>query len=415
VFENIGLAFQGVWSHKLRSVLTMLGIIIGIASIITIVSTIKGTNDQIKENLIGAGTNVVSVTLKQDGYTYEMGYNTLPKGVGVLSDSLKEKLNQLDCIDEVSFYRSRSWVDGVYYLNSAFNGNVLGVDEDYFSVNNYAVSYGRGFVADDYTSGRKVVILDSKVAGSLFEGTNPINKTIEIQEEPFTVIGVVSQTVVKEPVINTVSDYYTYADTGSGSIYIPIGCWDIVYRYDEPQNVCIRAVSTDDMTDAGKQASDLINAEAVSSGNLSYQADDLLEQASNLQDLSKTTNTQLIWIAGISLLVGGIGVMNIMLVSVTERIKEIGLKLAIGARQRRILWQFLTEAAVLTTLGGFLGVGCGIGLAFMMSKVMGTAVSISIPACIVALVFSMVIGIVFGLVPAVKASKLNPIEALRHE
>ena len=107
--------------------------------------------------------------------------------------------------------------------------------------------------------------------------------------------------------------------------------------------------------------------------------------------------------------------MNIMLVSVTERIKEIGLKLAIGARQRRILWQFLTEAAVLTTLGGLLGVGCGIGLAFMMSRVMGTAVSISIPACVIALVFSMVIGIVFGLVPAVKASRLNPIDALRHE
>ena len=126
-------------------------------------------------------------------------------------------------------------------------------------------------------------------------------------------------------------------------------------------------------------------------------------------------NGQIIWIAGISLLVGGIGVMNIMLVSITERTKEIGLKLAIGARQKRILWQFLTEAAVLTSLGGILGVASGIGLAYMLANVMGTPVAISATACIIAVAFSMVIGIVFGLVPAVKASKLNPIDALRHE
>ena len=123
----------------------------------------------------------------------------------------------------------------------------------------------------------------------------------------------------------------------------------------------------------------------------------------------------LIWIAAISLVVGGIGVMNIMLVSVTERTREIGLKIAIGAQQNRILWQFLTEAAVLTSLGGILGVACGIGLAYMLSSIMGTPVAISVGACAVAVAFSMIIGVVFGLMPAVKASKLNPIEALRRE
>ena len=120
-------------------------------------------------------------------------------------------------------------------------------------------------------------------------------------------------------------------------------------------------------------------------------------------------------IASISLLVGGIGIMNIMLVSVTERTREIGLKIAIGAQQSRILWQFLTEAAVLTSLGGILGVACGIGLAYMLSSIMGTPVAISVGACAVAVAFSMIIGVVFGLMPAVKASKLNPIEALRRE
>ena len=131
--------------------------------------------------------------------------------------------------------------------------------------------------------------------------------------------------------------------------------------------------------------------------------------------MSQSTNTMLIWIAGISLLVGGIGVMNIMLVSVTERTQEIGLKKAIGARKNRILGQFLTEAAVLTSLGGLVGVIVGIILAQVISKVTGTLVAISIPVSILAVLFSMAIGIIFGLLPSYKAANLNPIDALRHE
>ena len=179
--------------------------------------------------------------------------------------------------------------------------------------------------------------------------------------------------------------------------------------------MAVKAVSTDKMTYAGNNVASSLNDTNVSNDTFKYEAYDLLKQAADLQSLSEATNTQLLWIAGISLLVGGIGVMNIMLVSVTERTREIGLKIAIGARQRRILWQFLTEAAVLTSLGGILGVMCGVGLAMLLSQVMGTAVAISVPACLIAVVFSMAIGIVFGLVPAVKAAKLNPIEALRRE
>ena len=148
---------------------------------------------------------------------------------------------------------------------------------------------------------------------------------------------------------------------------------------------------------------------------LSYRGQDLMEQAKNLQELSNSSNRQLIWIASISLLVGGIGVMNIMLVTVTERTQEIGLKKAIGARRRRILNQFLTEAAVLTSLGGMLGVIVGIIMARLISSVMGTPTAISVPAILIAVVFSMIIGIVFGLLPAVKASNLNPIQALRRD
>lgn len=415
MFENIVLSFQGLWSHKFRSFLTMLGIIIGISSIITIVSTIKGTNEQIKENLIGAGNNVVTVKLMQDGYEVDLQYSSLPDGVSVITEETRAALDELDSVEATSLYHQRSWVENVYYKNNSFNGELYGVDENYLSINGYRLNYGRNFLESDYENFRKVVIVDMKTATKLFEGKNPVGEILEMNGEPFTVIGVVSQSTTSEPNIQTVDDYWMYMDTSAGAIFIPDSTWPIIYRYDEPQYVAVQATSTDDMTVAGNNVAESLNATQIQNSIYSYEANDILEQAAHLQSLSESTNTQLIWIAGISLLVGGIGVMNIMLVSVTERTKEIGLKMALGARQKVILGQFLTEAAVLTSLGGILGVICGIGLAQMLSQIMGVPVVYSVPACVVAVVFSMAIGIIFGLVPAVKASKLNPIEALRHE
>ncbi|MDY4969157.1 MAG: ABC transporter permease [Lachnospiraceae bacterium] len=415
MLENIALSFQGIWSHKLRSFLTMLGIIIGIASIITIVSTIKGTNEQIKENLIGAGSNVVTVKLTQDGGEVDLEYSSLPEGVSVIDEDTRAALDELSGVKETSLYRQRQYVNSVFYKNSSFNGNLYAIDSHYFSVNGYTVNYGRNFVERDFTGCHKVAIIDEKTAGRLFEGANPIGQTMEINSEPFTVVGVVSKSNTVSLQIDSYSDYMMYADTSGGSLFIPDNCWPIVYRYDEPQRAAVRAASTDDMTSAGDAAAKKLTETQITGSTYAYQADDLLKQATDLQALASSTSSQLIWIAGISLLVGGIGVMNIMMVSVTERTREIGLKKAIGAKRSRILWQFLTEAAVLTCLGGLIGVISGIGLAQMMAKIMQTPVAISIPACIIAVVFSMVIGIIFGMVPAVKASKLNPIEALRRE
>ena len=415
MLENINLAFQGVWSHKLRSFLTMLGIIIGIAAIITIVSTIKGTNEQIKQNLIGAGNNVVDVMLMQDNNQMDFSYNSVPDGVSMITPEMRDEIDKLDKVGESSLYYSRSWADGVYVGNSSFNGSIYGGDSHFLSVEGYVVNYGRGFIDSDFETCRKVALIDANTAQSLFQGLNPIGGTVEIMGEPFIVVGVVSQNSSSAPVINSLNDYYMYSGNTSGTLIIPNTCWPIVYRYDEPSAVAVRATSTNDMTDAGNNVAQYLNDNVVSTDKCKYQAKDLLQQAADLQSLSETTNKQLIWIAAISLVVGGIGVMNIMLVSVTERTREIGLKIAIGAQQSRIRLQFLTEAAVLTSMGGILGVGCGIGLAEMMSHIMSTPVAISVPACIIAVAFSMIIGVVFGFVPAVKASKLNPIEALRRE
>lgn len=417
MIENIRLSFQGIWSHKMRSFLTMLGIIIGIASIISIVSTIKGTNEQIKKNLIGSGTNTVQIQLYQGDYQYEMLYYGLPDGIPVRDETTMEKIKSVKNVEDAAFYTSRSdYNNSVYYGNNGISGSqVFGVDNSYFTTNGLVLKSGRTFVDSDFTDFHAAAIIDADTADSLFDGENPIGKTIEISSIPFTVVGVVDEDSKFEPVINSIDEYYTYYSNSSASrIFVPSSMWPALYSFDEPQNVAIRVSNTEAMTDAGKAVAEIMNAN-VTNSEIKYQAQDLLKQAQDLQDLSSSTNSQLIWIASISLLVGGIGVMNIMLVSVTERTREIGLKKAIGAKKSRILWQFLTEAAVLTSLGGIVGVGAGIGLAEIISRVTSAPVAISVPSIIIAVVFSMVIGIIFGLLPSFKAANLNPIDALRHE
>ena len=417
MLENLRLSFQGIWSHKMRSFLTMLGIIIGIAAIIAIVSTIKGTNEQIEQNLIGAGDNNVTVQLYQGDYSMDFSYGSVPGGIPVITNEALEQIKDLDEVEDASLFLSRQDYDGAYYKNTSLSGGyIMGVDNGYFNTAGMIMKSGRCFTEEDYSDFAKVAILDEDSAEALFQGENPIGKTIEIKQQPYIVVGIATKSEHFEPVINSIDDYYTYSQDSSGKIYVPSVTWPIIYRYDEPQQVLIKAKSTSDMTNAGKKSADILNGYlAASDDTIKYKSEDLLEQAKQIQQLSQSTNTMLIWIAGISLLVGGIGVMNIMLVSVTERTSEIGLKKAIGARKSVILGQFLTEAAVLTSLGGLIGVLVGIILAEIISKLSTTPVAISAPAAVGGVVFSMIIGIIFGLLPSYKAANLDPIEALRHE
>jgi putative ABC transport system permease protein len=396
----------------------MLGIIIGIAAIIAIVSTIKGTQEQIKNNLIGSGNNTVKVQLMQGDEQIYFDWQSVPDGVPVITDSVKEEINEIDEVEQCTVYRQRTYVDSVFYMNNQLDSaSVYGIDGDYFTTAGYQLEKGKGFAPSDYSGTSKVCIIDETVVASIFGSEDPIGKTIDIQKEPFTVIGVVVESTAFEPVINSIDDYWTYNEQSGGMIFIPSEAWPIIFQYDEPQNVIAKAVDTDSMTTAGKTTADILNQylSVSDDSNVAYKSESLLEQAKSLQDLSSSTNSMLIWIASISLLVGGIGVMNIMLVSVTERTREIGLKKALGARRGRILMQFLTEAAVLTSIGGIIGVAAGIGLAQIISKVAEVPVAISTPAIVVSVVFSMVVGIVFGLIPSVKAARLNPIDALRYE
>ena len=418
MIENIRLSFQGIWAHKMRSFLTMLGIIIGIASIISIVSTIKGTNEQIKQNLIGAGNNVVRVQLYRSDYdyVYDIGNEGMPDGISTISDDLYEEILELPQVEDAARYTRRQYANSFYYGNKELSGcQIYGVDNSYFSMCRYVVDRGRMFVPMDFQEYRPVAIIDSDTADLLFQGEDPIGKTIEYNSTALVVVGVVKESNQFEPVINSIEDYYTYmSNPTAGKVFLPNSIWPSLFAYDEPQEVAVRASNTEAMSSVGTSVADLLN-EQNHNENIKYRAEDVLQQARELQDLSNATNQQLIWIASISLLVGGIGVMNIMLVSVTERTREIGLKKAIGAKKSRILWQFLTEAAVLTSLGGLIGVGAGIGLAELVSRLTQAPVAISVPFIFLGLLFSMFIGVIFGLLPSIKAANLNPIDALRHE
>lgn len=415
MIENFRFAIQSILSHKLRSILTMLGVIIGIASIIAIVSTIKGTNEQIMESMIGAGNNNVSVVLSQGGEEYYME-GAPPKGVHPVTDEQKAEIRALEGAQDATFYYHRDYSSevraGENLLESA---KLLGIDQHYLNTRGYELAEGKPFASADYAAINKVALIDEAAAEILFPSEEAVGSTIEIAGEPFSVVGVIRKAGDKQPVIETFSDYMDYYEEEYGAILMPQSAWPIVYSFDEPEDCAVRADKVERMSKLGREAAKIMNRSVSGAGDVSYKAEDLVEKAKEQQELAASTNNLLLWVAGIALLVGGIGVMNIMLVSVTERTSEIGLKKALGAKKKRILFQFLTESAMLTSMGGVLGVIVGIILSKVISALTGTPSAISVPAIILGVAFSMVIGIVFGLVPSIKAAGLNPIDALRRE
>lgn len=427
MLENIRLAFQGIWSHKMRSFLTMLGIIIGIAAIIAIVSTIKGTNEQMKKALMGFGNNTVTIALSQGDLSYSFTGES-DSSIRPVPETVLQEIQDLDEVENVTTYCSQSLYEGVYYQNNQItNLNLYGVSTNYFATTNMAVQMGRAFLEEDQEEFRPVMIVDQISAHGLFGDKSPIGKTVEITGVPFVVVGVVEQRTMFDPIINKIEDYENYYSSESnGMIYIPKASWPLLYKFDMPEDVIVKATDTDTMSAAGRKTAAILNRfvreclslqdSSGSSKDTSYKVQNLQSQLQSSQTTEQSMNRLLLLVAGIALVVGSIGVMNIMLVSVTERTAEIGLKKAIGAKKSAILAQFLTEAAVLTSIGGVLGVGAGIAAAYIINYFNpDTPVAIDVVASLVAVGFSMVIGIAAGLFPSITAANLDPIEALRRE
>lgn len=417
MIENIRFAFRGIKTNKMRSFLTMLGVIIGIASIIAIVSIVEGTSRQLQSSLVGSGNNVLSVSLSRDGYAYDVAMEggSLPSGVPPVSADAMEAICHFKHVESASAYCSRQDYNVVYYRNRGMGyGFVYGVGESYFETLGYQVTSGRGFSEEEMKSFAKVALVDSKAAELLFGKKDPVGKMIEIKSEPYVVLGVVEDTNQEKREYDTIDEYYMYGMGSPGQVFIPKTTWPIVFWFDEPESVAIRVDETEAMAAVGNEAAALLN-QNVTSADLQYAYLDAASDADSLQTLTTAIQMMLVGIASLSLLVGGIGVMNIMLVSVTERTSEIGLKKALGAKRFNIMAQFLTESAVLTGVGGILGILFGILLAKVITMAAGLYFTVSLPWIAISLAFSLVIGIVFGAMPASKAAKLSPIDALRRE
>ena len=417
MIENIRLSFQGIRSHRMRSALTMLGIIIGIASIIVIVSLITGTSEQLKSAMVNSGDDNITVTLFDKDNSWvaldpiEVG---LPEGITKISSDVMDQVKSLKGVVNASkVYRSE------YALSVAYNANkqsacVLGVDEEFFSMKNYVLSSGRYFIDRDYKDRHNVAVVSSSLASALFQNEDALGKTITISNEIYTIVGVYTENVDYSNV-NTLSDYYLKVGMAAKNfVIVPSTSWVNFGGFESFQTLIVKVASPDDTVNAGKECASLLN-QNISSNKYEYRSTSLQDDAQSLESITKVISILLVGIASISLLVGGIGVMNIMLVSVTERTSEIGLKKAIGARKRTILFQLLTESAVLTSMGGVIGVAVGIIQSQVISRVTATPVSISVPAIILSVEFSMLIGILFGILPSIKAANLNPIDALRSE
>ena len=420
MLENIMLSPRGIRSHRMRSVLTMVGIIIGIAAIIIIVAIIDGATAQLKESMVGGTTNNVTLSFyeKETSMFWATEYDTSTSGpipgITTISDEAYNNVLAVDGVDDATrIYGHEDGSQTVMYLGNSAYSNVYGIDKDYFNISSRRLTAGRLFTARDYEMSNNVAIISDTMAGQLFKNEDAIGKTVQIGNELFTVVGVVTK-LVDYSEIQNLGDYYMNVGMLESIAFVPLTSWSGVAGYDDIQNIIIKVNDPDKIVSASTAAAEVLN-NALPTSEYEYKSGTLTDDADSLKQITDIASILLIGIASISLLVGGIGVMNIMLVSVTERTREIGLKKALGAKRRVILSQFLTESVVLTSIGGILGVLIGIGISKIIGMIAGLPSAINIGAIALSVGFSMAVGIVFGLVPSIKAANLNPIDALRYE
>ena len=395
LFESFKMSVHAIKAHKMRSFLTMLGIIIGIASVISVVALGRGSQEKILKDINAIGTNTISV---YPG-----------KGYG---DRRSSRIKTLTVADANSL-KEQPYVDSVTpgvgmkgtltFANQSLSAQLNGVGDQYFDVRGIKLAYGRLFDEDDVTQNSQIVVIDDNTKNKLFsDGTNPIGQVILFNKRPLQVIGVAQPN-------NT-----GFGDTDSLQMYTP---------YTTLMN---RISGTKYITSVTVKIKDNVNSQTAEKGIIEllkarHGTEDFFTRNSDTikQTIESTTGTMTLLIsciALISLVVGGIGVMNIMLVSVTERVKEIGIRMAIGARQHNILEQFLIEAVLICLIGGLVGVLFSFGISVLFNLfAKDFAMSFSTISIIMAVLCSTIIGVVFGFMPAKRASQLNPIDALSRD
>ncbi|WP_279061420.1 MacB family efflux pump subunit [Campylobacter lanienae] len=388
--ESFVMSVSAIKSHKLRSFLTMLGIIIGIASVICVVALAKGSEQKILANINSMGTNTITMIL---------GKNFGDRNARKLKDFSIESYKMLEGLSFVDYATPRINSSGLLtYGSKNIDASLRSGSENLLSVSGVSIISGRDFDADDLRFSRSNIIIDNLAQKELFDGVDPIGKTIIFNKQPFTIIGV---------------GYKDSGSFGADNITVYLPYTTAANKLTGVQNIRSIIVKINDQINAQVAESGIIEAMSSIRGGKDFFT---VNSDTIMQTVQSTVNTMGLLISGIafiSLMVGGIGVMNIMLVSVFERTKEIGIRMAIGAKSRDILLQFLIEAILLCAIGGVIGVG----LAYLVGTIVNALSSefsmiFSFASIIIAICVSSLIGIIFGYIPAQNASKLNPIDAL---
>jgi putative ABC transport system permease protein len=406
VFQSVRIAFRALRVNKLRSILTMLGIIIGVGAVIAMVSIGSGAAEDIKQRIASIGSNVIII---QGGSQNQGNVKNGNGNQQTLTEDDATAMMDLPSVLHVS--PEQQGKQQVVFQNTNWSTSVEGVFPDFMEIRDFKVEAGEAFTMDQVRSTAKVCLLGKTVVDNLFPDTYPIGQTIRVRKIPVTVIG----TLVPKG----------QSSQGQGQddlLIMPISTAKkkvIGGRQNQMSTVGrIMVQARDGRTDAAlNEITDLLRQRHKIQPNDpdDFQVRSLEEMAAVATASANTTGFLLAAIASVSLVVGGIGIMNIMLVSVTERTKEIGLRQAVGAKTHDILGQFLIEAVTLSLLGGGLGILIGLVASIVITRVAGWTTVVSVPSIVAAVVFSALVGIFFGYYPARKAAYLDPIEALRYE
>lgn len=390
IFELVTMALRTVMSKPMRTLLTMLGVIIGVASVITLVSIGQGTTAQIEKQYESLGTNLLVANLLGNGRATQLDY---------------EELMELEILPEIESIAPTVTKNNsnVKYERTSESFNVIGTNDRYFTLMKTEVDSGRALVPADVEFRSKVAVIGSAAADTLFGKTDPVGMDVNIDGLVFTVIGKLK---AKGSSLGGTSP--------DNSVFIPLETARRSFKLGQIRTTYLEAPEIDQLADAQNTLTQYLTYKFKSSNGFRIVNQDELMNARKAASSSLTN--QLISVALISLLVGGIGIMNIMLVTVSERTREIGIRKSIGAQRRHILMQFLMEATVISGLGGLLGLLLGIGASLAwpyFNPSQPTELSLNIG--FYALFFSVLVGIIFGLYPANKASRLKPIDALRFD
>lgn len=402
VSEAVSVAFASLGANKMRTMLTMLGIIIGVAAVISMVALGMGAQEAVEDRISSLGANLLFLRpgAGRSGHVRMAAGSTQNLDAKDVAAILRDCPSILAAVPEVS----RSFQ--VAFENRNWNTRVTGTTPDYEWVRNTPVSRGSYFTAADDQRRARVCVLGPTVVENLFGDLDPVGRKVKIRNISFEVVGVLEE--------KGAQGWYNRDDV----ILIPVQtALHRVLGQDRYNSVSLRVVSAELMDRASLEIEDVMRKQhRLNRGqDNDFTVRSMSDVASTLGEASKTFTMLLASIALVSLLVGGIGIMNIMLVSVTERTREIGVRMAMGARRRDILVQFLIESIALAFIGGLLGVGVGVGLAVGLSSLYQWNTMVSPLAVVVSFTFSLAVGIFFGILPARKASLLDPIDALRYE